>query len=175
MTAGERGAADDGADAALVFTVTLTERGYRRVLIHLAALKLRFLPPALTFGGMYAYAAGGRVEGAGLFLAAIALPVTLWGYLSWVSGSPRSRALYEPISYEFGPEEIAYHSPDASGAIGWERVTRWREAAGHILLYVSGAAYVLVPVEELDDVTRARLRDLLTQRVGPARRVRRMR
>lgn len=165
----------DHATPPLGFTVTLTERGYRRVLIHLAALRLRFVPPALAFGGVYAYAADGRTEAAGLFLAAIALPITVWGYLAWVSGSPRSQALYAPVQYEFGVNGIAYRSPDGDGEIEWRRVRRWREAVEHILVYVSGAAYVLVPVEDLDEVMRSRLHDELTKRVGPAGRVRRMR
>lgn len=162
-------------DPSVAFTAELTERGYRRVLIHLAALKLRFVPPVLAFVGVYAYGVGGRVEAAGFFLAALALPISVWGYLSWVSGSPRSQVLYTAVSYVFGPLGITYASSAGDGEIDWARITRWREAVGHILLYVSRASYILVPTEEVEDAVLERVRTQLTERVGPSGRSRRMR
>jgi hypothetical protein len=164
------------APEALRFTVTLTERGYRGVLMHLAALRLRFVPPALGFAALLAYTAGMRTEAIGLFAAALAIPIVLWGYLAWVSASPSSRSLYVPVEYELTGSAIVFHSEEGDGEIEWERVARWREAAEHILIYVTGSTYLLVPLSELETTAHAALEEQLRERVGPpARRARRMR
>lgn len=160
----------------LRFTVTLTERGYRGVLMHLAALRLRFIPPALGFAALLAYSAGMRTEAIGLFAAALAIPIVLWGYLAWVSASPSSRALYVPVEYELTGSAIVYRSQEGDGEIEWERIFRWREAAEHILIYIAGTTYLLVPLSGLEPAVREALEEHLRERVGPpARRARRMR
>jgi hypothetical protein len=157
-------------------TVTLTERGYRGVLMHLAALRLRFVPPALGLAALLAYSAGMRTEAIGLFAAALAIPIVLWGYLAWVSASPSSRALYVPVEYELTGSALVYRSQEGDGEIEWEQVSRWREAAEHILIYLAGTTYLLVPLSELEPAVRDALEGHLRERVGPpARRARHMR
>lgn len=158
------------------FETTLTERGYRGVLLHLAALRLRFVPFVLGFAAFLAYGSGMRTEAVGLFAAAIAIPVVLWGYLAWVSASPSARALYAPVSYEFTDEALTYRSAEGDGEIRWADVRRWREAAQHILVYVTGTTYLLVPVDQLDDAVAEQARAVLREKVGPeVRSARRMR
>lgn len=158
------------------FRAVPTERGYRAVLLHLAALRLRFVPPALGLAGILAYGAGARTEALALFGGAVAIPLVVWGYLAWLSGSPSSRSLYAPVRYEVDDERITYFSPEGDGEIAWETIERWREAADHLLIYVSGSTYLLVPLADLDERSRTALMTMLAQRVGPAgRRARRLR
>ncbi len=158
------------------FEVTLTERGYRGVLLHLAALRLRFVPFVLGFAALLAYGSAMRTEAAGLFAAALAIPVVLWGYLAWVSASPSARALYASVAYGLSDEALTYRSAEGDGEIRWAEVRRWREAAEHILVYVTGTTYLLIPVSQLDDVLAERVRAVLREKVGPeVRSTRRMR
>lgn len=99
------------------FNVTLTERGYRNVLLHLAALRLRFVPPALGMAAMFAYVSGMRTEAIVLFAGGIAIPVVVWGYLAWLSGSPSSRALYAPVRYKLTGG--ASPTPRPRGTVCW--------------------------------------------------------
>jgi len=172
----ERTSGPDPSGAIVRFEVALTERGYRGVLLHLAALRLRFVPPVLGLAAFLAYGSGMRTEAVGLFAVVIAIPVVLWGYLAWVSASPSARSLYAPVTYEFTPEALVYRSPEGDGEIAWADVRRWREAASHILIYVSASNYLLVPVADLDEAVCERVRAALLERVGPAvRTARRMR
>ncbi|MBE0417038.1 MAG: YcxB family protein [Coriobacteriia bacterium] len=158
------------------FNVTLTERGYRNVLLHLAALRLRFVPPALGMAAIFAYASGMRTEAIVLFAGGIAIPVVVWGYLAWLSGSPSSRALYAPVRYKLTGGGIAYSSAEGDGVLAWDGVERWREAAGHLLIYVSGSTYLLVPVDGLSPEVRDAVENALRDRVSPpGRRPRRLR
>lgn len=162
--------------APLRFTATLTERGYRGVLLHLAALRLRFVPPALGFAALFAYGAGMREQAIVLFAGALAIPIVLWGYLAWVSSSPSSRALYASVDYEFTDAGIRYRSAEGDGQIGWEMIGRWRTAADHVLIYVTGSTYLLIPVSTLEPDLAEALESELRDHVGPAaRRARRMR
>lgn len=147
--------------------VHLTERGYRSVLLHLAALRLRFVPPVLGMFGMLAYAAGMRTEAIALFGGVVAIPVVVWGYLAWLSGSPSSRPLYTPVEYRLTEAGVGYRSAEGDGEIGWDSVVRWREAAGHLLIYVSGSNYLLIPLEDVAHETREALEAVLRERVGP--------
>lgn len=155
------------------FEVTLAERGYRAVLLHLSALKLRFVPPALGMAGLLAYGAGMRTEAIGLFGAAVAVPVVVWGYLAWLAGSPSARPLYAPVRYVFTDTGVRYASPEGDGAIEWGTLKRWREAAGHVLLYLSSSKYLLIPVEEMPEPVRAAFIARLTEQLGPPRNRRR--
>lgn len=160
----------------LIVGVRVDERGYRRVLLHLAALRLRFVPPLLGLLAFSAYAAGARTEAATLFLGALAIPIVLWGYLAWLSKSPRSRSVYAPVRYEFTDAAIAYRASESEGIIPWDQVVRWREAADHLLVYVSSSSYLLVPLADLESGVQARLRQILTEHVAPLnRRARRIR
>lgn len=158
----------NGPAGDLAFEVTLTEKGYRGVLLHLAARRLRFVPPVLGVAAMFAYGAGMRTEAIGLFGGVVAIPVAVWGYLAWLAGSPTARQLYAPVSYTFSERGIGYTSPEGDGEIGWDGVRRWREAAGHVLLYVSASKYLLVPADDLDEQTRRSLLSWLHERIGPS-------
>ncbi len=154
---------------ALVIETQLTERGYRGVLLHLAALRLRFAPLALGLAGMLTYGSGYRTEALGLFGALIAIPIVLWGYLTWLTGSPSSRPLYVPVRYVFDDDAVRFESPEGDGEIPWDDLSRWREAAGHILLYLTGTRYLVIPVEPMPEQTRSALEALLGDKLGPAR------
>lgn len=157
-------------------TLTLTERGYRGVLLHLAARRLRFVPPVLGFAAFVAYGAGARAQAVTLFLGALAIPIVLWGYLAWVSKSPNARSLYETTTYEFTDGGILYRSAQEQGRVDWDQVSRWREVAEHVLVYLTGSTYLLLPVGELDPALRAGLERILREKLGPAgRRARPMR
>jgi hypothetical protein len=158
------------------FDATLTERGYRGVLLHLAALRLRFVPPALGMAALLAYSAGMRTEAIALFAGALAIPIVFWGYLAWLSGSPTSRSLYTPVHYVLTGEAITYSSAEGDGQIAWDSIIRWREAAGHLLVYVSSSNYLLLPLDDLPEHTRRELEAMLAEKVGPrGRRAKRLR
>jgi hypothetical protein len=158
------------------FDATLTERGYRGVLLHLAALRLRFVPPALGMAALLAYSAGMRTEAIALFAGALAIPIVFWGYLAWLSGSPTSRSLYTPVHYVLTGEAITYSSAEGDGQIAWDSIVRWREAAGHLLVYVTSSNYLLLPMEGLAEGTLASLEAMLSEKVGPrGRRAKRLR
>lgn len=160
----------------VTFDVTLTERGYRGVLLHLAALRLRFVPPALGMAALFAYAVGMRTEAIMLFGGGIAIPIVVWGYLAWLSGSPSSRPLYAPVRYDLTEEGISYASPEGDGEIAWDSIVRWREAAEHLLIYMSGSNYVLVPMDGVSAETRRAIETMLVDRVGSrGRRAKRLR
>ncbi|MDY0088572.1 MAG: YcxB family protein [Coriobacteriia bacterium] len=160
----------------LVVTVSPNDRGYRRVLLHLAALRLRFVPPVLGLLALLAYSAGARTEAVALFLGALAIPIVVWGYLAWLSKSPRSQSLYATVTYEFTSDNIIYHSSFGEGTIRWDQVLRWREVAEHVLIYVSGSSYLLLPLSDLEEPASACLRETLEQHVGRVdRRSRRIR
>ena len=156
-------------DTPLAIETQLTARGYRSVLLHLAALRLRFAPLALGMAGMLSYGAGYRTEALGLFGALIAIPIVLWGYLSWLTSAPSSRPLYVPVRYTFTAEGILYESAEGDGELAWEDLTRWREATGHVLLYLSGSRYLVIPVEQLAEEDRTRLEGLLGEKLGKPR------
>ncbi len=151
----------------VAFETTLAPRGYRDVLLHLAARRLRFAPMAVAIAGMLAYGSGLRTEALGMFAALIAIPVVLWGYLSWLTGAPSSAPLYRPVRYTFGEAGIGYESEDGDGSIAWEEIVRWREANGHLLLYPGSSRYVVIPVEQLAETDRRAVEDLLGRKVGP--------
>ena len=165
-----------GGPPPLSFDVTLTERGYRGVLLHLAALRLRFVPPALGMAALLAYSGGMRTEAIALFAGALAIPIVFWGYLAWLSGSPTSRSLYAPVHYELSGEAITYSSAEGDGHLAWDSIVRWREAAGHLLVYVSSSNYLLLPLEDLSEDARPELEAMLAEKVGPrGRRAKRLR
>lgn len=71
---------------------------------------------------------------------------------------------------------IAYSSAEGDGVLAWDGVERWREAAGHLLIYVSGSTYLLVPVDGLSPEVRDAVENALRDRVSPpGRRPRRLR
>lgn len=153
----------------LAIETRLTERGYRAVLLHLAALRLRFAPFALGMAGMLLYGGGYRTEAIGMFAALIAIPVVLWGYLTWMTASPSSRPLYVPVRYTFTTQDVLYESEEGDGRLSWEELGRWREAVGHVLLYLSSTRYLVIPVEQLTTQERDRLEALLEEKLGKAR------
>jgi hypothetical protein len=158
------------------FDIVLTERGYRGVLLHLAALRLRFVPPALGMAALFTYGAGMRTEAIALFSGALAIPIVLWGYLAWLSRSPSSHSLYTPVRYELTVEAITYSSAEGDGRIDWDSVTRWREAAEHLLVYVTSSIYLVLPIDDLGEDTLREVEAMLADKVGPkGRRTRRLR
>jgi len=153
-------------------TVTLTPRGYRGVLLHLSALKLRLVVPLLAFFGFAALGAGFNTQAFAVLSTLGAVVLTVWGYIAWNVNSPSRAGLYEPVAYEFDPEHIVYAGAEGAGTIAWDQVRSWRYASGHYLLYVAGASYLLVPEGDLGAGEVDRFEQLLRSSVkrGPRRR-----
>ena len=153
----------------LQLTVALTPRGYRGVLLHLSAKRLRLIVPMLAFFGFAALGGGFNAQAFGLLAALAAVLITVWGYISWNVSSPRSTPLYVPVAYEFSDEGIVMADEDGASSLEWTSVRRWAFAAGHYLLYVAGASYLLLPVEGVSGDDTDRLETLLRTHVrkGP--------
>ncbi len=152
------------------FESALTEDGYRRVLIQLAARRLRFAPAIVGAAAFIAYGSGLRTEALGLFGTLLAVPLVVWGYVSWLSGSPSARQLYVPVRYSLNPDGVCYSSAEGDGELAWSEVVRWRKAAGHLLLYVSSSRYLLLVVDGLAEETQAAVEGVLSDKVHvPAR------
>ncbi|MBS3956232.1 MAG: YcxB family protein [Clostridiales bacterium] len=155
----------------VAFTATLTPRGYRGVMLHLAARALRFAPPLVAIGGVIAYGSGASATGFTMFAALLAIPLVVWGYVSWLANSPSAKVLYTPVAWVFSGEQIGYSSAEGDGQIAWSSVTRWRNVVDHLMLYTSGSNYVLIPVEDVPLELRPTLRELLVAGAGnPPRR-----
>jgi len=161
-----------GIDGSSVeFASVLTPRGYRGVMLHLAARTLRFAPPLVAIGGMIAYGTGARTAGFTLFAALLAVPLVVWGYVSWLANSPSARSLYASVTWRFSADGIGYSSAEGDGEIEWETVNRWRVVVDHLMLYVTGSNYLLIPIDAVPAECRADLRALLVARTGePSRR-----
>ncbi len=153
-------------------TSALTPEGYRAVLLHLSALRLRFVVALMSFFGFASLGAGFNTQ-AFMFLGSlVAVILTVWGYIVWNVSSPSRIELYEPVAYEFGADGIVYAGSSGAGSIEWSRVSRWRYAAGHYLLYVAGASYLLVPETDVAAENAEAFEEMLRDRVrkGPRRR-----
>lgn len=150
-------------------TTTLTQRGYRGVLLHLSAKRLRLIVPMLAFFGFAALGGGFNSQAYGLLAALAAVLITVWGYISWSVSSPRSAPLYEPVAYEFSETGIVMAGEEGASSLEWSEVRRWAFAAGHYLLYVTGASYMLIPIEGVPASDIDRLESLLRTHVrkGP--------
>ena len=173
MTEAATGSADAqrATHREVMFTATLTPRGYRGVMLHLAARALRFAPPLVAIGGVIAYGSGASATGFTMFAALLAIPLVVWGYVSWLANSPSATVLYTPVAWVFSTERIGYSSAEGDGQIAWSSVTRWRSVADHLMLYTSGSNYVLIPVEDVPVELRAELRELFVASAGnPPRR-----
>ncbi len=157
--------------AAIAFESTLTRRGYRGVMLHLAARSLRFAPALVAVGGMLAYGTGARSTAFALFATLLAIPLVVWGYVSWLANAPSATSLYAPVSWGFSAEGIRYSTGEGGGEIEWDDVIRWRVVVDHLMLYVSGSNYLLVPVDAVPESDRDSLRELLVAGAGnPPRR-----
>lgn len=149
----EMPAVPESPAAPIEFESTVTEAGYRRVLIRVALRRLRWVLPFLAFFGFAALGRGDTdiawlwlVMSAGTMLIVVA-------YALWVTGSPSaSKAAMVRVRYRADGEGLRYESADGSGLIEWDRLRRWEVAADHYLLYVGAATYLLVPVSDLDVV-----------------------
>lgn len=158
----------------VVADVQLTERGYRRVLVHLSALRFRFVVPVLAllvFGSV-----ASRDAGAGYLsvYSFVGLLLIASAYVEWQVRSPANRGVYEPVRYEFAEGEIVYHTPSGDGSIAWSSIVRWRYASEHFVLHASWGAFLLIPAESLVEGTASDLETLLRANVarsprGPAR------
>jgi hypothetical protein len=161
-----------GADTALVVQVQVMPEGYRRVLTHLAVRPLRWVGPIVAFAGFAALGGGRTSEGVLLVGGLVGVFVVIWGYVSYMSRSPSVAQLYRPVRYELDAEGIRYESDDERGEIPWTGVSRWKLAADHYLLYVSGGTYLLVPADAFEPAEELRFVALLREHVarGPRRR-----
>lgn len=155
----------------ITFESTLTRRGYRGVMTHLAARTLRFAPVLVAVAGMLAYGTGSRTTGLALFASLVAMMLVVWGYVAWLADSPSAASLYAPVRWNFSAERIRFSSEDGEGEIAWDDVAGWRHVVDHLMLYVSGSRYLLIPVGDIPEADRPRLRDLLVSGAGnPPRR-----
>jgi len=155
-------------------TVHLTQSGYRGVLLHLSALKLRLVVPLLAFFAFAALGTGFNTE-AFLMLGTLAATlITVWGYITWNTSAPKNAELYLPVAYELDSERIIFAGEAGRGVLEWDRVRKWRYAAGHYLLYVTGATYIMIPEVDLDPADMDRFEALLWKQVpkGPRKRFR---
>ena len=152
----------------------LDERGYRRVLVAQSARRLRFALPLSAFFGFGALAAGRTAVGASLLVLLIGTVLVAWGVIAWRASAPSNRHLYDPIAYEFAATGIGYGSVDGRGAIGWDQLVRWDSVADHLVLYVTGGTFLLVPWDDVGDDQEVELRSMLRQHVrrGPRGRAR---
>ncbi len=152
------------------FESVLTPRGYRGVMLHLAARTLRFAPALVAIAGMVAYGTGARTAGFTLFATLLAIPLVVWGYVSWLANSPSATPLYAPVTWRFSKEGIRYSSAEGDGEIEWQAVSRWRAVVDHLMLYVTGSNYLLIPIDAVPAERRADLRALLVAAAGEPRR-----
>lgn len=153
----------DSGDRSLSFDVRVSEAGYRRVLIRVALLRLRWVLPFVAFFG-FAALGRGDADMAWLWLAmSVGTALIVAAYALWVSGSPSaSKAAMARIRYSVDDEGLHYESDAGTGRIEWNQVRRWEMAAEHYLLYVGAATYLLVPGDDLDAVdARGRFEALL--------------
>lgn len=160
-------------NATIRVTAALTPKGYKAVLLHLSALKLRLAVPLLAFFGFASLGAGFNAQGFIILAALLGVVITVWGYIAWNASSPSRVELYEPVAYEFGDDGIIYASPSGTGTIDWAQVSKWRYAVGHFLLYVAGATYLLVPERDIAEGEVDAFGALLRAHVrkGPRRRI----
>lgn len=140
----------------IAFESRVTERGYRRVLVQVALLRLRWVLPIVAYIVAAAIARGdhGRaVLWAGMAVGAF---VVVLGYALWASGSPSSdKSVLAPVRYSADGSGLGYETASGGGRVSWDQVRRWQHVADHYLLYVGSASYLLVAGESLD-VTGAR-------------------
>lgn len=156
LEAGGPAAADatraaNAATRVVRITVALTPKGYRAVLLHLSALKLRLVVPLMAFFGFASLGAGFDTQGVLILSSMVGIVLTVWGYIAWNASSPSRIELYEPVAYEFGVDGIVYASASGAGTIEWGQVAKWGYAVGHYLLYVAGASYLVVPECDIAD------------------------
>jgi len=153
-------------------TATLTQEGYRSLLLHLSALRLRLVAPLLAFFGFAALGAGFNSQGTVAFVVLVAIFITVWGYITWLTSSPRTTELYLPVVYEFSPDGIVFTGQAGEGSLEWQQVKRWNLRAGHYQLYVAGASYLLIPQDDIEGPSISRFEELLRQHVskGPRKR-----
>jgi hypothetical protein len=161
-----------GADSPIIAEAHVTPKGYRRLLTHLAVRPLRWVAPIVAFAG-FAALGGGRTGEALVLIGGLAgVFLIIWGYVSYMSSSPSVSVIYLPVRYEFDDRGIRYESDGECGEIPWSGISRWKFAAEHYLLYVSGGTYLLVPAETFEPAEEQRFATLLREHVarGPWRR-----
>lgn len=147
------------------FESQVSAEGYRRVLMRVALLRLRWVLPFVAFFG---FAALGRGDygvaglwvaiGAGVLLVVVA-------YARWVTGSPlASKVALARVRYSADSEGLRYESEAGAGRISWTQVSHVQHVAEHYLLYVGMATYLLVPEKDLDDAeSRTRFEALIQE------------
>lgn len=160
--------------ARVVADVRLTESGYRRALVHLSALRLRFVAPVLAAVAFASIASRDSGTGVLSVYSFVGLFLVTWGYIEWQVRSPVNRQIYEPVHYEFAEDGVRYRTGEGEGEIAWSAITRWRFAAGHYVLHAAWGAFLLLPEESLVTGTAQDLEDLLRLHVarGPRRHAR---
>lgn len=156
------------------FTATLTLAGYRGVLLHLSALKLRLVVPLLAFFGFAALGTGFNTQAFLTLGSLFATLITVWGYIAWNTRAPNNVELYLPVAYEVGPSEVIFAGEAGQGVLAWQQIRKWRYASGHYLLYVAGASYVMIPEIDIAPADLDRFEALLWEQVpkGPRKRFR---
>ncbi len=150
----------------VAFEVALDQAGYRRVLTRLAYERLRFAVPLLAVVGLYSSASGSSGGALLSFAALLGLPIAIWGLVSWQVYRPGRTPIYAPMQYSVAQEGLVYGPADSLRIVEWSEFKRWREAPGHVLLFVTGSQYVLVPTDPLGDETRDAFLFHLTQHLG---------
>lgn len=150
----------------LAFTARLDRRGYRRVLTRLAYERLRFAVPVLAALGLFSSASGSTGAALLSFAALLGLPIAIYGLVSWQVYRPGRSPLYESHEYRLMPDGLVFGPTESLRIVPWGEFKRWREAAGHVLLFITGSQYVLVPIESLDAEAGDAFIGLLTELIG---------
>ena len=148
------------------FEVALDKTGYRKVLTRLAYERLRFAVPVLAVVGLYSSSTGSSGGALLSFAALLGLPIAIWGLVSWQVYRPGRTPIYEPMQYSVAEEGLVYGPADSLRIVECSDFKRWREAAGHVLLFVTGSQYVLVPTDPLSGETRDAFLFDLTRHLG---------
>ncbi|MDP2181408.1 MAG: YcxB family protein [Actinomycetota bacterium] len=165
---------EEGRTATVVADVHLTEVGYRRALVHLSALRLRYVAPMLTAVVFASVASGDSGAGVLSIYSFVGFLLIVWAYVEWQVRSPVNRSIYEPVRYEFAEDGVSYRTTDGEGEIPWSSIVRWRVAAGHYVLHAAWGAFLLLPDDSLVVGTPEDLETLLRAHVarGPRGRAR---
>lgn len=79
--------------------------------------------------------------------------------------------VYEPRTFVFSDDGVAYTSATVRATSGWNHFTRAHEAVGHVLLETAQQTFHTIPVRAIDSQeTLERLRELITSKVLQRRR-----
>ncbi|MDA3936263.1 MAG: YcxB family protein [Actinomycetota bacterium] len=150
----------------LTFSVALSRKGYRRVLTRLAYERLRFAVPLLGAIGLFSSASGATRAGLLSFAALLGLPIAIYGLVSWQVYRPGRSPIFAHLEYRTTDEGLVFGPRGSLRIVEWGEFKRWREVADHVLLFVKGSQYVLIPTHSLTPDERDDLISLLTVYIG---------